>query len=181
MSCSTHIKIKKTFRHDSTVEWGGLSWWWQNQLQQWSPPMPLWRWWCCVYLGCHWSTGNSMGWCCRPPWSVKNVMWVVEQRLKKGGQKHCSLWYIFYIWTCFPKPAFQDSLYSYSNFTIFLELWFEGGQIRLINLKFHIRYFGGSQKSNQIDCTEKSLIWVKPILSFPHTLIKIKELFGTLW
>ncbi len=51
----------------------------------------------CAFLGCHRSTGDGRGWSRRPPWSVENVMWVVKQRSKTGGQKYRSVRYIFYV------------------------------------------------------------------------------------
>ncbi len=57
----------------------------------------VWGWYLRTRLGRHRSAGDGMGRSRWSPWSAENVMWVVKQRLKRGGLKYRTLWYIFYI------------------------------------------------------------------------------------
>ena len=59
-------------------------------------PMVWWRR-LCTRLGNPYATGRAIFNRRRPPWSAKNMMWVVKQRLKTGGQKYRSVRYIFYM------------------------------------------------------------------------------------
>jgi hypothetical protein len=96
-----------------------------------SSPM-VWGWYLHTRLGRRRSAGDGMGRSRWSPWSAENVMWVVKQRLKRGGLKYRTLWYIFYIMDSKGNLRFRTHIKLVLFFAV-IRLWPQNKNVLILD------------------------------------------------